>query len=362
MPQAPLFRMLDLHEAIERERQHPGGRLFVSDYNGGHPFVADYLGPLADSPPHRLADVTRYAAIDEDHALRAKIARLHSDRDEEETGPDRVIPAGGSSGLLSTFCTWLHLNGVRRVHYLPPVYYKLAYFFREFGIDPVSVSPLHAHQPGFAPELPDERTVLLLTDPLWYTGRPVPGELIKRIADWQLATGSTVFVDGTFQYLHWDGARREETAALPAELTLRLVCPTKYLSIHGYRCAHLIVPSRLREPLAELHLNLHGDVTVADRQFAHRAADLMLDGEGNRRLIEHVRANHRGLLDSGALRADAPVDTGYFLFARPAAPADRLLALDQRHFELTGHDGFVRINLLNGTALEGLRALGAPGR
>ncbi|RKT11497.1 hypothetical protein BX285_5448 [Streptomyces sp. 1114.5] len=76
--------------------------------------------------------------------------------------------------------------------------------------------------------------------------------------------------------------------------------PTTYLSVRGYRCAHLPAPERLREPLAELHLNLHGDVTVADR----------------------------------------------------------LLALDQRHFELTGHEGFVRINLLNETALEGLTALG----
>ncbi|WP_052707475.1 aminotransferase class I/II-fold pyridoxal phosphate-dependent enzyme [Streptomyces rubellomurinus] len=361
MTQASLFRMLDLHEEIERERQRPGGRLFVSDYNGGHPFVADYLGPLADTPPHRLTDVTRYAALGEDHALRAKIARLHSRWDGVAIGPEQVIPAAGSSGLLGTFCTWLRLTGVRRVHYLPPVYYKFAYFFRQFGIEPVPVSPLHAHQPGFTAELPDERSVLLLTDPLWYTGRPVPAGLLARIAEWQLATGSTVFVDGTFQYLRWDGGRREESAALPADLTLRLVCPTKSLSIHGYRCAHLITPCALREPLAELHLNLHGDATAADRLFAHRAADLMLDGEGNRRLIEHVRANHRRLLAGGALLADSPVDTGYFLFARPAAPADRLLALDQRHFELTGHEGFVRINLLNEPALEGLRTLGALG-
>ncbi|MFJ6619172.1 hypothetical protein ACIQOW_16530 [Kitasatospora sp. NPDC091335] len=107
--------MLDLHEAVERERQDAHGRLFVSDYNGGHPYVADYLGPLADTPPYLLGDVTRYSAIDEDRALRAKIARLHREYDDAEYGPGQVIPAGGSSSLLGTFCTWLHLNGVRRV-------------------------------------------------------------------------------------------------------------------------------------------------------------------------------------------------------------------------------------------------------
>ncbi|MFB7613353.1 aminotransferase class I/II-fold pyridoxal phosphate-dependent enzyme [Kitasatospora sp. NPDC056181] len=351
-----LFRMLDLHEAVERARRRPDGRLFVSDYNGGHPYVADYLGDLAHTPPYRLGDVTRYSAIDEDHALRAKIALLHESYDDEPCSPGQVVPAGGSSSLIGTFCTWLRLAGHTRVHYLPPLYYKFAYFFRQFGIDPVAVAEDHAHEAGFEPGLPDERTVLLLTDPVWYTGRRVPAQVLKRIADWQLATGSLVFVDGTFQYLRWDGGRREESAALPSGLTVRMVCPTKYLSIHGYRCAHLLVPEPLREPLAELHLNLHGDVTVADRLFAHRAADLMR-AEGNHQLVGHIRANHRRLSSGTALTAQAAIETGYFLFARPSAPADRLLALDGRYFELPGHPGFVRINLLNEAALDGLEAL-----
>ncbi|MER5354591.1 aminotransferase class I/II-fold pyridoxal phosphate-dependent enzyme [Kitasatospora sp. NPDC002551] len=355
-----LFRMLDLHEAVERARQRPEGRLFVSDYNGGHPFVADYLGDLAHTPPYRLGDVTRYSALDEDPALRAKIARLHEGYDAEPCSPDRVVPAGGSSALLGTFCTWLHLTGRTRIHYLPPVHYKFAYFFRRFGIDPVKVAEAHAHQSGFDLRLPDEDTVLLLTDPVWYTGRRVPELVLKQIAEWQRATGSLVFVDGTFQYMRWDGGRREDSAALPAGRTLRMVCPTKYLSIHGYRCAHLLVPEPLREPLAELHLNLHGDVALADRLFAHRAADLMLI-EGNHRLLDHVRANHQRLTAAGALAEQDRIDTGYFLFARPHAPAERLLALDGRHFELPGRPGFVRINLLNEAALAGLEELGQHG-
>ncbi|WP_327682408.1 aminotransferase class I/II-fold pyridoxal phosphate-dependent enzyme [Kitasatospora sp. NBC_00458] len=361
MTSSSLFHMLDLHEAVERARQQPDGRLFVSDYNGGHPFVADYLGDLAHTPPYRLGDVTRYPAIDEDHALRGKIARLHESYDGEPCSPAQVVPAGGSSALLATFCTWLRLTGHTRIHYLPPVYYKFAYLFRRFGIEPVKLTEAHAHQPGFSLRLPDERTVLLLTDPVWYTGRRVPELVLKQLAAWQLATGSLVFVDGTFQYMRWDGGRREDSAALPAEHTLRMVCPTKYLSIHGYRCAHLLVPEPLREPLAELHLNLHGDVTMADRLFAHRAADLMLI-EGNHRLLDHVRDGHQRLTAAGALAAQEPIDTGYFLFARPNAPAERLLALDGRHFELSGRPGFVRINLLNEAALEGLTALAAQDR
>ncbi|MGW1194748.1 aminotransferase class I/II-fold pyridoxal phosphate-dependent enzyme [Streptomyces sp. NPDC002536] len=362
-----LFRMLDWHELIEAERQQPGARVFVSDYNGGHPFVEEFLGELADTAPGRLADITRYSGQDEDVELRAKIAAMHRHYDGADCTLRNVLPGGGSSSLLGTFATWLLLTGRRRIHYVAPVYYKLAYLFRRMGIEPVPVARGHAYQREFDLRLPDERTVLVLTDPVWYAGRRVPSTVLKAIGVWQQETGSLVFVDGTFQYMRWDGERGEESATrLPGDLTLRMVCPTKYLSIHGYRCAHLLVPGHLRNELAELHINLHGDVAVSDRLFAHRAADLML-GEGNGALIRHLRDRHRVLADSGALSARMPVETGFFLFARPRVPDRWFLALDGKYFELDGHPGYIRINLLNRTGVEALMATvrqqaGRPGK
>lgn len=350
-----LFRMLEWHERIEAERQQPGARLFLSDYNGGHPYVEKYLGELADTAPHRLADITRYAGLDEDLRLRSKIAAMHERYDHVPYGERNVVPAAGSSSLLGTFVTWLSMNGHRRVHYVAPVYYKLAYLFRAFGMEPVPVSSGHAHRPEFDLDLPGERTVLVLTDPVWYAGRRVPEKVLDTIAEWQRATDSLVFVDGTFQYMPWDGRRGEASARLPAERTLRMVCPTKYLSVHGYRCAHLLVPAALRQELADLHINLHGDVAVPDRLFAHRAADVMTQ-HGNGDLVGHIRDNHARLMASGALAAQTRPETGFFLFARPHVPHRWFLALDQRYFELDGHPGYVRVNLLNDAALEALAA------
>ncbi|KIZ16446.1 hypothetical protein SNA_20715 [Streptomyces natalensis ATCC 27448] len=347
--------MLEWHELVEAERQQPGARVFVSDYNGGHPFIEDYLGELAHTAPGRLADISRYSGLDEDASLRAKIAEMHRQYDGAAYTPRHVVPGGGSSGLLGTFATWLVLTGRRRVHYVPPVYYKLAYLFRRMGIEPVPAARGHAYQPHFDLRLPEQRTVLVLTDPVWYAGKRVPATVLEQIGAWQERTGSLVFVDGTFQYMRWDGQRRERSAHLPRDKTLRLVCPTKYLSIHGYRCAHLLVPERLREEVAELHMNLHGDVAVSDRLFAHRAADVML-GEGNRALVRHVRDNHRALVDSGALSARMPVEAGFFLFARLRVPHRWFLALDGKYFELDGHAGYIRINLLNRPGLEALMA------
>ncbi|MFD8994160.1 aminotransferase class I/II-fold pyridoxal phosphate-dependent enzyme [Streptomyces abikoensis] len=355
-PASPsLFRMLEWHEHIEAERQQPGARVFLSDYNGDHPYVEKYLGELADTAPRHLADITRYAGLDEDVRLRSRIAAMHERYDGVPYSERNVVPSGGSSSLLGTFVTWLAVNGHRRVHYVAPVYYKLAYLLRAFGIEPVPVASGHAYQPEFDLNLPHERTVLVLTDPVWYAGRRVPEDVLDAIAAWQRATGSLVFVDGTFQYLPWDGGRGEASARLPVERTLRMVCPTKYLSIHGYRCAHLLVPAALRQELADLHINLHGDVAVSDRLFAHRAVDVMTQ-HGNGDLVGHIRDNHARLTASGALAARMPVETGFFLFARPHVPHRWFLALDERHFELDGHPGYVRVNLLNRAAIEALAA------
>ncbi|MGH3928689.1 MAG: aminotransferase class I/II-fold pyridoxal phosphate-dependent enzyme [Pseudonocardiaceae bacterium] len=346
-----LFGIMPGYEALENERRSPGARPFISDYHGAHPFVEDYLGSLASSPLANLGDVTRYAAIDEDRQLRAKIAHFHRRYDGVDYSWHHVLPGAGSSMLLGTFCTWLTIAGYSRVYYLPPIYYKFAYLFKQYGIEPVPVSDLHAFQPDFELRLPERKALLVLTDPVWYAGRKVSCEVLDAIRAWQFDTGSMVFIDGTFQYMQWDRTLAEASARLPVDQTLRMVCPTKFLSLHGYRCAWLLVPQRLRDKLFELHLNLHGDVSLSDRLFAHRACDVMLDG-GNHNLLHYVQRNYHRLVDKGAIDEHFDVETGYFLFARPRAPRASFLSMGQDLFELNGYPEHVRINLLNNSAID----------
>jgi aspartate/methionine/tyrosine aminotransferase len=151
--------------------------------------------------------------------------------------------------------------------------------------------------------------------------------------------------------MQWDGASAEASAQLLADQTLRLICPTKFLSLHGYRCAWLLTPKRLRHTLAELHLNLHGEASLADRLFAHRACDVMLDG-GNYKLLDHVQRNYQRILNKGTLDEIFDVQTGYFLFARPRTPHASFLSMGQDFFELSGYPDHIRINLLNNSAID----------
>lgn len=348
-----LFHTLELHQALNVERQKFPGRLFISDYDGGHPFVEQYLGELAHSSPLQLSDITRYAGVDRDRSLRVKIAEFHDRYDGVSYSPEQVIPGGGSSAFLATVCTWMTLTGHKAVYYLPPLYYKLGYFFRRFGIQPIPVSHYHAFQPEFDLNLPQQQAVLVLSDPLWYAGRHVPTSVLEQIKAWQLKTGSLVFVDGTFQYMGWDGIVPEASAHLVMDQTLRLISPTKYLALHGYRCAYLLTGLQLRGELDELHINLHGDVSVSDRLFAHQVMNVML-GDGNRELIQFAKDNRQRLIDGHALGERIETEAGWFLFSEIRAPRENFVAMGQEYFELNGYPNHVRINLLNGAGVEAL--------
>ncbi|MBB5489818.1 hypothetical protein [Nocardiopsis metallicus] len=107
----------------------------------------------------------------------------------------------------------------------------------------------HAFEPGFDLCLPEERTVLVPTDPVWYTGRRIPATVPETVAAWQRATGSLVFVDGTFQYMRRDGELREDSAHLPIGQTPRIVCPAQYPPIPRWEILGAGTSHNRSEPL-----------------------------------------------------------------------------------------------------------------
>jgi aspartate/methionine/tyrosine aminotransferase len=350
---SPLFRTMSFYEQLDIDRRVPNGRPFVSDYNGAHPLIEHYLGDLATTPPIKLGDVTKYACVDEDEGLHGKLARMHTTYDGAECSPEQIIPCGGSSAAIVTLCWWLNDHGYDEVRYLPPLYYKFAYWLKHYKIRPIPVSARHVYQSDFSIDLPAKRTALIFTDPAWHAGYRVPAETIEQIRKWQEATGSIAIVDGTFQYMRWDKERSERSARLISSQTYRLVCPTKFVSIHGYRSSHLIVPPDIRRDLADLSLNLHGEVSASDKLFAHRIADLMLT-EGNGALVDLMKANFARLKAAGAIGDHIPIEAGFFLFAAISKEKNKFLYLDQDAFELSGYPNQIRINLMNEAAINAL--------
>ncbi|MEV0561442.1 aminotransferase class I/II-fold pyridoxal phosphate-dependent enzyme [Dactylosporangium sp. NPDC050588] len=348
-----LYSELDAHDRLGSKLLAEPDRPFVSDWNGEHPFIHHFLGEFADMPVHQLGSLSAYSHMDEDPELSTQIAELHNLKyGEVDVTARQCLPGAGSTSFLTTLLMFQYLKGVREVAYLPPVYYNAAWWMRTLGFSVRRV----ASDVDFAEEvdlaLPTGRSLLWLTDPVWFAGIPVRAGTVDVIADWQNKTGSTVIVDGTFQHMDWHGRRPEMTSRLDPDLTFRLICPTKTLGLHGFRFAYAIVPERHYMDFTELHGRLHGAPGLADRRFAHRAVQVLASDEGALPLMTFAQDRYRRLWSARAVTQAVEPSCGYFLFARPTVPADRFLAMDMSCYGGTGYPGYARINLLNPAAID----------
>jgi hypothetical protein len=138
-------------------------------------------------------------------------------------GSHPYVAGPGSSSFLTALSLWLLHEGYDELFYVPPIYYTLLFFLRLLRIRVRPVSGKQPFERGFRMNLPKRRSVLLISDPTWYAGTRLSCAAIEVIKNWQLPTDSTVIVDGSFQYMQWDGSRKERTSELEPNQTIRLM-------------------------------------------------------------------------------------------------------------------------------------------
>jgi aspartate/methionine/tyrosine aminotransferase len=340
----------------------PSDAVFVSDWNGNHPFLSEFIGDFIGRRIESFGGLTRYSHLEEDPDLAAGIRALHAGRYDEPIGEVGFLPGTGSASFLATMLFRARQAGFDRLCYLPPVYNSAIHLIQQMGFGVRKVADDVDFVADVRLHLPDERSALWLTDPVWFAGRPVRRSTMDQIADWQRRTGSLVLVDGTFQYLQWESRRRERASVLDPALTYRLVCPTKALAVHGFRFAYLIVPQADLAAVTHLHSCLHGAAGVVDRAFAHAALRALGSSAGNLPLVHFARDRYQALCDSGALAEWVTPESGFFVFARPAVSSGSLYGMGPDCFETRGLPGYLRINLLSDAAITWLtgRRAGEP--
>lgn len=347
-----LFSELAAHDRLGDDLIERPGSVFVSDWNGDHPFMSEFLGELGEVPIGKLGSLGTYSRMDEDLELSDAVAELHvRTYGEPSVTPARCVTGAGSTSFLTTLLMYQFLEGVREISYLPPVYYNAAWWVRKLGMGVRRVASNVDFADDVELSLPEGRGLLWVTDPVWFAGLPLRDATVDRIAEWQQRTGSTVIVDGTFQYMGWNGASTESTDRLDPDLTFRLVCPTKTLAMHGFRFAYAIVPDRHAAAFTELHKRLHGAAGLVDRLFAHRAVEVMGTDEGALPLMSFARDRCRQLLASGAVTEAVQPESGFFVFGRPSVDPSTYVAMDIDCFGGAGYPGYVRVNLLNPAAI-----------
>jgi len=330
-------RLLD--DAIAKDRSR-----FPSDWDGTHPYAAEYLGSQLVATGLFEPQESRYLYFaDHDDILNA-IVSLHARLEGTAVSRENVLAGSGASSLLLALCLWLVQNGHTELIYIPPLYYTLHYFLEVFRIRAQPLTAQHVFEPQTL-ELPRHKSLLLLTDPAWFAGFRVPLEMMEAIARWQSATGSIVMIDGAFQFMQWERTRKEHSALLDPELTFRLVSPSKALAIPFFRFAYLLHPAWTHRNLVFLYENMVGGSTVADFAFARRSLEVLASESSNYTLTAYLQQTYQSLLERGLLRTRIVPNCGYFTFAVPPAGTARTV-MDQDYFELTGYPDHVRINLM----------------
>ena len=317
---------------------------FLSGWQCQNPFNAELFSAVKERS--RSIDYGRYCYFDDDADLPDMIKNLHESLDQVR--PEHVFCGSGSTSLLFGFASFLKKRGVSQVYFIPPMYFTLHLAFDRFGIRTVPVSDLQPFEDDFTLQLPDdEASVLMVLDPVWYAGAPLPLETILQIAEWQTRTSSFVFVDGSLQYLPW-GKIDEHSTRLDPRLTFRLICPSKQLSAHGYRFSYVLLPNAVKQEFAWVYTNIYGPVNADSIAFAHEAILAIAQGSIARRSMELVSSRHKLLRNRGVLQSPFAPSCGYFVFEKLNIKLpDQYITVDGRYFDQPRFAEFVKINLLS---------------
>ncbi|MEM9557186.1 MAG: aminotransferase class I/II-fold pyridoxal phosphate-dependent enzyme [Acidobacteriota bacterium] len=337
-------RLLKSHQDIDLLAR-TSGLPFISGWETTHEIRYEHLEGV-----RRPVDPFDYRFMSDDEELKDKIRRFHRRVDGILSSRSDVFLGAGSSPLLSSVMTLLARAGVREVLYAKPIYHTYYFLAQTFGLRfaPIGDALSLPGEEGLADNLPERESVLLITDPSWISGRPLGDDVWRAIGRWQERTGSMVFVDGTFSYTRWDEMAPEAASRLDPERTIRLVCPTKSLCVHGVRFAYLLLPAQLEQELAYCYCKLVAATSAFDISVAHRMMDQLLAPTSNRALTAYLQERYRDLRAAGII-LDSLVEPSctYYTFGRAGYESSSILSMGSSYFELDYPDDYIRINLLS---------------
>ncbi|HEV7780804.1 MAG TPA: hypothetical protein VGO58_06040 [Chitinophagaceae bacterium] len=168
------------------------------------------------------------------------------------------------------------------------------------------------------------------------------------LKEWQGSTGSTIIVDGSFQYFKWDGSKLEISSKLDKQKTLRLICPTKAIATHGFRFSYLLVSHDKYDGFDYILDNICGSSTYSDIADSTKCMEILLSQKSNSDLVAYARNQFQKLRDSDAVEDVIEPDSGYFIFGRlNKRYRNRFRVMEGEYFQQKNYPDYVRINLLS---------------
>lgn len=318
---------------------------FLSGWQCENPYADEFIKRVREKDSETNAIKYNYMEMDEE--LSCSISEFHRKIDGDCESFSFPSPCGSTS-IIFSYCAHMARNGVKEIYYLPPIYFSMHFALKLFGIRARPISGVHAYEKQFSLNLPKKKTVLAFVDPIWFTGQKVPASFIQDIAQWQQETGSSIFVDGSFQYMPWEGERHEESSRFDPSLTMRMVCPTKIMAIHGYRFSYALMPKSDRVEFTNTFTNIYASSTASNLAFAREAVHEMEAGTITQSIIQLAKNRFSLLTEKEGLQTELTPNSGYFTFAKvtaPLPPGYKLMT--QEFFEQRRFPEYAKVNLIS---------------
>jgi histidinol-phosphate/aromatic aminotransferase/cobyric acid decarboxylase-like protein len=346
--------LIERHRALDSIVEKADRTKFLSDWNCTHPYYKKKIVRKHTRPDK----IQQYNYIRSEDNLTQLISDFHQQSEKTFYDLEEIVTSNGSTTIIGALFIWLSLNNIREVYYIPPVYYTFSYFSRLYGISFRPITKSHLFEKKYSLNLPEKKAILLITDPIWYAGVSVPVSVYKSLKKWQRATGSTIIVDGSFQYFNWTGSKYESSSQLEKLQTLRLVCPTKAIATHGFRFSYLLVPHEKYDLFDHILDNISGSSAAQDILCAEKCMNILLSSKSNSELIIYAKKHFEELLNKKVIDEVVKPDCGYFVFARlNSIYTDMFRVMDGQYFQQKEYPGYVRINLLSSSVQKLLKSL-----
>jgi aspartate/methionine/tyrosine aminotransferase len=317
---------------------------FISHWDCCHP----YYKSCFDN--HKIDSnlIQKYIYLNNDIKLISNIFNFHKSNENIEYSENEIILATGSAKIISIFFTWLKLVDTEYIYYVPPLYYTFHFYAKVYKIKLRPITQDQLYEKSFKLNLPKKKCILIITDPIWYAGVSIKQSIINRLNEWQQFTGSTIFIDGSFQYYKWNKSKFEFTSQLDTSKTMRLLCPSKSIASNGIRCSYLLLPKHLYTEFEYILDCQNGSYNESELLYARQCLKILLSKKSNTELIEYTKHKYNSLINKNIIIEYIKPNCGYFIFAKlNNTYIDNYTYMDGVYFEQKKFIEYKRINLLS---------------
>lgn len=340
---------------------------FTSDLVARHAYLEEHLGdgdggnflsgwqcvnPWQLTIEHEIAEKRRYIGsstyLYADQFPEIEKAFIDFHKSVDDCPPEKILFSAGSTQLLLLITAWIRNQKIDEIFYIAPMYHTLHWALKMLGVRSRPINGRHLFEPHFSFNLPDRKTVLIVTDPIWYSGIKIQQNIIDEIAAWQLKTGSLIITDGSFQYMEWQQTTENKTRSFNSSLTIRVVCPTKQLIMHGYRAGYALIPEQFYRDISTLNSMMFGSLSIDTVAFLMAAPNLIGRQAFPRKLMSLAAHRHSQLRANKSIVASWSPDCGYFCFEkfRGEGAKDHIL-MNGEYFGQPRYPDYYRINLMS---------------